>query len=143
MKLSSNLVLAVLHWPAFILIAIMILGCNDDSNMTPANEDEYYVRYEIDSESSYPTTRYVTLNLDNNISNTFNFRSTTWETIIGPVKKGFTAKLLGGYTDQTITNSYIDAKIHVSKNNSPFALKKFNVSSSPRTLVEVNYTIDF
>ena len=63
-----------------------------------------------------------------------------WETIIGPVQKGFNATL-------KVSSQYYDLKlytnIYVSKNDSPFALKKIDGSDTPRDSVQISYTIDY
>jgi hypothetical protein len=69
-----------------------------------------------------------------------------WETTIGPVKKGFIASLKvvkqgwNGQTSETQLKLYL--RIHVSKNNGPFALKQLNGSDTPRAMAETQITVE-
>jgi len=138
-------------WSIIITLSIFSVSCDkpivNDSNNDDADTikvvDEYYVKYEVDSKSIYITSRYSQINSDKNTTYDFTFSSSPWETTMGPVKKGFTARLKAGYTSASINNSSIGAKIYICKNNGPFALKKFDLSSADRTLVEISYVIDF
>ena len=66
-----------------------------------------------------------------------------WETIIGPVSKGFNASMRVKATGETYDKLKIYTNIYVSKNDSPFALKKSDGSDTPRDNVQINYTIDY
>ncbi len=106
------------------------------------NSDEYYVKYEVLSNS--PGGQYTinaTINSDSNVDLNFSFGSNfPWETIIGPVQKGFNATLkVSCEYDHMILNT----AIYVSKNDSPFALKQSDGSDEERDYVEISYTIDY
>ena len=70
----------------------------------------------------------------------------TWETTIGPVKKGFQANLKvtkQGWDGQTVENHLkLYLRIEVSKNNGPFAMKQLNGSETPRATAEIKYTVE-
>jgi hypothetical protein len=131
----------------FVSTCFINFNCKKELNeTTPAPSsvaDEYYVKYVVQSKTIYITTRFAEIKRENNSSATFSFDGSSWPTTIGTVSKGFNARVKSGYNIPNIENSSIDAFIHVSKNNGPFALKKFDQSSNNRTLVEINYIIDF
>ncbi len=123
-----------------LLIGILNYGCEKES-------DEYYVKYKIDSSTTdlgkgikiHITTEDETLLL-------FIDENTYWETIIGPVSKGFKAELWMSHiapTDQL--QKY--GEIQVSKNDSPFVMKAIQGYNSSKTVistsVDLEYTIDF
>lgn len=124
-----------------VTFGVVNFGCDSDSK----NDDEYYVKYVIQSNSGgYISSRYAQINSENNTEISFTFSNSPWETTIGPVKKGFNAKLKAGFNSHGTVSQYsINAEIHVSKNNAPFALKKSDNSNTARTSVEINYTIDY
>ena len=62
-----------------------------------------------------------------------------WETIVGPVQKGFNATLEVSCDH----NIYLNSSIYVSKNDSPFAIKKNDESDELRDFVQISYTIDY
>jgi len=137
-------------WPIIMALYFVNLSCdnpvvtdtNNDDNVPVEVVDEYYVKYEVESHSIYIASRYAQINAEKT-TYSFTINSSPWETTIGPVKKGFTARIKAGYTDSKIYNSTIGAKISVSKNNGAFALKKFDLPSDNKTLVEISYVIDF
>jgi hypothetical protein len=123
-------------------LGLMSLGCNKENEEN--NSDEYYVTYELSSSTIYYGGKLdVVISTDNNISETFvvNQRQ-NWEVIIGPVQKGFKASLSANATGNTYNHLRLYTNIYVSKNGSPFALKKSNGSDEPRDAVQINYTID-
>ena len=126
-----------------IILAILAFGIiNFGCEKCDCDSDEYYIKYE-----TYCTTRYVGHNLDISISME-NSEITTfttdphgsWETVIGPVKKGFTASISVETTNTDIT---LEASISVSKNDSPFALKASGESDDLSEPLVIEYTIDF
>ena len=131
-------------WRIGLILALIVtfgivnFGCDNK------NDDEYYVKYVIQSSSGkYISSRYAQINSENNTEISFTFRNSPWEMTIGPVKKGFNAKLKAGFNSAGNVYEYsINAEIHVSKNDAPFGLKKSNYSNTARTSVEINYTID-
>jgi len=109
--------------------------------------DEYYVKYEIESSTIYYGGKLdVQLKSENAILPLVINQREKWETTIGPVKKGFIASLKAtkqgwnGLTQETQLRLYL--RIHVSKNNGPFALKKINGSDSPRATAESQVTVE-
>jgi len=70
-------------------------------------------------------------------------QSVLWETVIGPVQKGFNATLNVNAASSTNNQLRLYTNLYVSKNGSPFALKKSDGSDTPRDNVQINYTIDY
>ena len=128
-----------LIWGLIIIIGISNIGCNKE------NIDEYYIKYEVNSSTIYSAGKLnVTISTENNNNMTIaiNTRS-PWETVIGPVKKGFTATLQVTKVGSADSQLKLYTQISVSKNGSPFALKKIDGSDTPRTSVQLNYAIDY
>ena len=125
-----------------ILMAFGIgnVGCDKKNDV-----DEYYVKYEVNSSSIYLGGKLnvaIRTETNNNMNILVDTR-TPWEAIVGPVKKGFNATLdviKEGEPDSHLT---LYAKISVSKNSSPFALKVNDGSDTPRNSVQISYTIDY
>ena len=123
---------------AILAFVVFISGCEK----CECDTDEYYVKYE-----TYGTTRYVGHNLNISISME-NSEITTfttapqgsWETVIGPVKKGFTASIS---VETSHTDLTLEASISVNKNDSPFALKAIGESNDLSEPLEIEYTIDY
>lgn len=123
-----------------LLFSILNWSCKKSKDI-----DEYYVKYEVNS-----TTVYFGEKLSVTISNEKNSNTTLlidakipWETVVGPVKKGFIATM-GVVKEGSATNQLrLSTQISVSKNNGPFALKKIDDSNTPRNTAQISYTIDF
>ena len=102
-----------------VTFGIINFGCQCDCEEAT---DEYYVKYEIYGDA-YLYSRVmvdITVNDENNNDVSFTFNAVIpWETIIGPVQKGFNATLKVSVE----TAILLHAKIYVSKNDSPFAIK--------------------
>lgn len=131
-------------WGFILAFSIINIGCNkkDADIKVP---DEYYIKYEVSSNTIYYGGKLdVTINSETNkpVTITINQR-TLWETLIGPVQKGFNATLNVTAIGQTHDKLKLYTNIYVSKNGSPFALKKIDGSDTPRDNVSVNYTIDY
>jgi hypothetical protein len=133
-----------------IIFGFFNFGCdngNNDSgnnNYGNNNSDEYYVKYEVDSSTIYLGVKLnVTITNENNqnMNIIINARA-PWETIIGPVKKGFNTKLKVT-CEEAYNTLKLYTQISVSKNGSPFALKKIDGSDTSRNSVQINYTIDY
>jgi hypothetical protein len=125
----------------FIVASGMInVGC-DKKNVV----DEYYVKYEVNSSSIYLGGKLnVAIRMEtNNITNILVDTRTPWEAIVGPVKKGFNATLDVIKEGEPDSHLKLYAKISVSKNSSPFALKVNDGSDTPRNSVQISYTIDY
>ena len=147
-KLNSARSKAKNQWGRLILIigfiatiGVTITGC--ESSTGNENTDEYYVKYEVNSATIYYGGKLdVTLNTETNETTTITIdQRKLSETVIGPVQKGFNATLKVNATGDTHNKLKLYTKIHVSKNDSPFALKKGDGSDKPRDSVELNYTI--
>jgi hypothetical protein len=125
-------------WVLILAIGIISFGCQCDCEDAG---DEYFVKYEVISSTIYS---HLTLNtaVNNEKNNDVNFTfdaGTQWETIVGPVQKGFKATI--GVSVETET--LIHLKIYVSKNDSPFAIKANDSNDTGRKSVQLNYTIDY
>ena len=127
----------------YVLLVILALGVfSSGCEKCECDTDEYYVKYE-----TYGTTPYVGHNLDISISME-NSEITTfttapqgsWETVIGPVKKGFTASIS---VETSHTDLTLEASISVNKNDSPFALKASGESDDLSEPLQIEYTIDY
>lgn len=155
-KLNSAHSKAKTQWWHLILIlgmiftvGVAIIGCENTTGNEKENKnentDEYYVKYEVNSSTIYYGGKLdVTINTETNEATTITIdQRKLWETVIGPVPKGFQAALKVVATGETHDKLKLSAKINVSKNDSPFALKKSDSSDTPRDSVELNYTIDY
>ena len=129
-----------LIWGLIVAIVIINFSCSKSET----NNEEYYVKYEVNSSTIYYGTLSVVLKSENNqsIAITTN-TSAHWEGVIGPVKKGFEANVSVSENGNNYGKLKLFTQISVSKNGSPFALKKIDDSSSPRTSVQISYTIDY
>ncbi|MEZ4892811.1 MAG: hypothetical protein R3A50_09800 [Saprospiraceae bacterium] len=129
-------------WVCVFSLGIINFGCCKDEE---TGTDEYYVKYEVNSSTIYLGGKLnVELNAENNqnISLQINTRS-EWETVIGPVNKGFQASLKVSEAGNNYGHLMLYSQISVSKNGSPFALKVIDDSDVPRTSVEIMYRIDY
>ena len=130
-----------LIWGLALLLSIFTLGCEKE------DLDEYYVKYRISSSSVNAGGKLnVTINSERDENISINIeQNTDWETIIGPVSKGFNAKIYAvNITGTDKLNVY--SEIEVSKNNSPFAFKKSDGPQAGNVTVismRLEYAIDF
>ena len=126
-----------------IMVAIFIYGCNEED--TYKNADEYYVKYIIESSTIYSGGK-LNVTIDTEVYESMGMainQNEQWEVIIGPVSKGFNAKLMVVAPSVTNNKLRLHSEIHTSKNDSPFAMKAIDGSDTPRNSVELNYTIDY
>jgi hypothetical protein len=126
-----------------LLIGLSITSCDKDDESNPA--DEYYVKYEVNSSTIYFGGKLdLTIRTEENevLTLVINQR-TLHETVIGPVEKGFNALMRVRAQGSTYEKLKQYTNIYVSKNGSPFALKKSDGSDEPRDFVQLNYTIDY
>jgi hypothetical protein len=146
-EMNLNQTNSKVHWwrTGLILVFIVALGMVNFGCQCDCEEasDEYYVRYELYVDDGLHSSTMVDITVkdeNNNDENfTFNADSYSWGTIIGPVQKGFNATL--GVSVETEVLMYL--KIHVSKNDSPFAIKANDSSDTYRTSGQLSYTIDY
>ena len=125
----------------FIILGIILSGCEKES--TVENNDEYYVKYNVNSHTIYSVSRTARIKSENNSNIDFTFNNSQWEMTVGPVQQGFRSSINARYdTSQTLAQTYIDVEIHVSKNNGPFALKANNNSTDVRMSASTSYTLN-
>ena len=145
LKTKANWWTKILFWGFIVSIGITIISCEKDNNNINNDSDEYYVKYKVNSTTIYSGAKLdVTINTENNqnIILLVN-QDTQWETVIGPVQKGFNATLKAIATGETYNKLKLYSEIHVNKNDSPFALKEIDGSDTPRDSVQISYTIDY
>ena len=132
-----------LIWGFIFTFGILNFGCEKCDEIS--DSDEYYVKYEVSSTTIYFGGKLdVTINTENNENMTITIpHRILWETIIGPVQKGFNATLEVDSGGENTTQLRLYTQISVSKNGSPFALKKIDGSDTPRDFVQISYTIDY
>lgn len=121
------------------ILAFLGILCNSCSK--DKDNNEYYVKYEVDSSTIYYGGKLdVTINTEtnNNTTYTINTRS-PWEIVVGPVRKGFHATLAVESPGDSYLKLY--TQISVSINGDPFVLKKLDGSDEPRNSVYIDYTI--
>ena len=127
----------------FILYMGMInTSCEKDK--TETINDEYYVKYIVNSSTKYIGGKLnVSINSESNKEMNFIINQRTpWDIIIGPVGKEFNA-ILKVNSEYESSDLRINTSIEVSKNDSPFALKKSNSTDDIRNSVKLNYIIDY
>lgn len=129
-----------------IIIAIVLLSGIACEKKLEA--DEYYVKYMLNSASIYSGGNLlvdVSKEDGSNLPTIIVPIRQDWEITIGPVKKGFKARLTAtksGWNGITAENHLkIYLQIHISKNDGPFALKELNGSDSPRATATAEHTI--
>ncbi len=136
-QLRTETLLAVF----LVFISSLLFNCNNDDN----NDDQYYVKYEVNSTTIYSGgSLNVIVNDVQNQKSTFSIATKKpWEVTIGPVNKGFETSLSVSEIGNNYGHLRMQAKISVSKNNGPFAVKRNDDSTEPRTSVQTSYKIDF
>lgn len=109
---------------ATIIVALFMVSCEDYN--TPSDNSEYYVRYTVSS--TYPYIFSDVIYADVHGTGSFmGYQTRNWTVTIGPVKKGFNARVKnekGTATDM----------IEVSKNGGPFAMKASGNNSASYTI---------
>ena len=129
-----------------IIIAIVLLSGIACKKQVEA--DEYYVKYMLNS-THYQIGGNLLVDVakedGSNLPSILVPIRQDWEITIGPVKKGFRARLTAtksGWNGITVENHLkIYLQIHISKNDGPFALKELNGSDSPRATATTEHTI--
>ncbi len=134
-----------LFWVMIITLGLINTSCENNKEGTEVDPDEYYVKYEVNSSTIYSGGKLeVTINSEANLPLVLTIdQRVLWEVIIGPVEKGFVASMNVNAIDETNDQLKLYTTIHVSKNNSPFALKKTDGSDTPRDQVNITYTINY
>ncbi len=124
------------------MFSVLLLGsCSKETE--PENNDEYYVKYIVNSPTIYSTTRTATIRSETNSLVNHTFTNYQWETIIGPVGLGFNSSVSASHNPTNLAQTYMNVEIHVSKNNGPFALKAIDDSQQVRYSASTSYTINF
>lgn len=119
-----------------LLSAMLICSCSKSDDGTPSEEANYYVKYEAVNKTKHiGDVSEIIVNTDQGSKSYISDR--TFSETFGPVKKGFTAKIV--CNDRTGVNS-VSVSIYVSVGKEPFALKATNTASQT---VSASYTIDF
>ena len=130
-----------------LFIIILFQSCSKDS------QDQYYVKYIIESTSSNLNQKNYKLitTINDEFGKAKEVKHNTggkWELTIGPVKKGFNSQLSTKSVLEDITNplmpanAKINLKIEVSVNNGPFSSKKMDISDEWRKNAEILHTIN-
>ena len=136
-----------LLWGFIFTLGVINSGCNNSvsDSGNEIDENEYYVKYEVNSSTIYHGGKLeVTINAEDNSNTTIVINQRQlWEVIVGPVQNGFNASLNVKAVGSTHDRLTLYAAIYVSKNNSPFAIKNINGSETPRNSVRISYTIDY
>ena len=129
-----------------LVLSLFLCCCSKDDDPSPSSSKaEYYVKYEgtVSRNGNYGAGSGAYLDKANYIVSTETGTQTfeskgSFSQIFGPVKKGFTANFTIDPI-KTVT-TYCNAKIYVSRNNEPFALK---ANKMEEKTVSVSYTIDY
>jgi len=129
------------------MVFVLFQSCTKDS------QDQYYVKYIIESTSSnlnQKNFKLITI-INDEFGKSKEIKHNTgskWELTIGPVKKGFNSKLSTKSILEDITNPLLpynakmNLKIEVSVNNGPFSSKKMDLSDEWRKNSEISHTIN-
>ncbi len=126
--------------PSLLLISI-IIGCTRNEE----NNDEYYIKYEVNSATIYSNGKLKVGYLNEN-NQTISLEIPTkskWEINVGPVKKGYKASMTVNELTENYNRLSLNAQISSSKNNSPFAIKKQDNDNTPRKSLIIEYTVDY
>ena len=130
-----------------LMVFVLFQSCTKDS------QDQYYVKYIIESTSSnlnQKNFKLITI-INDEFGKSKEIKHNTggkWELTIGPVKKGFNSKLSTKSVLEDITNPLLpynakmNLKIEVSVNNGPFSSKKMDLSDEWRRNSEISHTIN-
>lgn len=136
-------------WILALSIVFLFQYCRNDDGGSPSSDsitDEYYVKYELESRTSYPSPRQMDVTITNEKGNSIVFtidQGNKFEKIIGPVGKDFNASLSAKAENFSQTRVRLYATISASKNDGPFAFKTADGSDDPRDEVSIQYKIDF
>ena len=116
--------------PVTLLLSSCSFNNPDLSQSGKTDNSEYYVKYSLKTTQTYYYLHDIYYAGEHGTECAEKgHKVSSWTVTIGPVKKGFHASV-------RCSGTAIDAKIEVSKNGSPFALKASGENS-------VSYTIDY
>ena len=124
-------------------IGIINFGCEKCEECEECDLDEYYIKYAVGVQAnSYKVP--IDIVIRNEHDKTTPYSDTdSWNITLGPVKKGFTASIWVEFGHTFLGDATLIAKIYVSKNDSPFALKEEAESADTNEPVQIDYTIDY
>ena len=143
MKTFSKLII-------ILLLALACFGCskksgtaNQEPEREPTKEEQadYYVKYitDVTSRHVFPNRQVVVASEKGSIT----LQGVEIETVIGPVKRGFTCSLrTAPLSNEDLTDTSYIAYIYVSRGSEPFALKAMQQVRSIEGH-NISYTIDF
>lgn len=122
-----------------LIVSFSFISCNKNNGNTNPQEDEYYVRYEVEDDyyTSYGYTTHISVNTEYGYQD-FNVERTFNETF-GPVNKNFVAHIKVHTTPSDYHTK--EVSIYVCKNEAPFALKAYKKINN--SIVDLSYQIDF
>lgn len=129
------------------LFTFSLIGCSE-KEITPNKSDEYYIKYLVTSNTIYYEGKLdIKLNSELGTQIYTIPQRNDWEITIGPVMKGFDAKINAKRTGwDGLEEDYhlnITTKIEVSKNGLPFVNKITNSNIIPKPECESLYKINF
>jgi hypothetical protein len=110
----------------------------------------YYVKYEVSSSTPYDGKLDVMVTAEEGNysiaegSYTRKFVINThssWETVIGPVSRGFNAHLKVSIDDYYGISPSLYTQISVSKDSGPFVVRQIDGSDEPRRYIDISYTL--
>jgi hypothetical protein len=120
-----------------------MFACKKEESL---QEDEYFVKYIIESQTIYLGVQLNTVVSDEkNLLKSLLINTGKWETTIGPVKKGFQATLQTtkkGWTGTPENHLKLALSIMVSKNNGPFALRTIDDNTTPRATASIATVVE-
>jgi hypothetical protein len=115
---------------------------DDKTSEQPQDNDNYYVKYEVQNgsqisyaNSSERTIAYKDVEKEQNITT-----SKEWEGTYGPFKKGDKVYLNAMNASTVVSRYNMNARISVSKNKEAFTIKAEKRES---TSIRLEYTIDY
>lgn len=135
---------AIVKFLLYLICILPFTGCSGDEvdEIEELVTSEYYVKYHVQVNNVFSeySEVYITYSLPNNKTETIVYGGTgkqlIKEFIIGPFNYADKLNLAVSKTEERYRIKSIGTEILVSKNNSPFALKKIGT-------VNVEYTIDY
>ncbi|WP_139337848.1 hypothetical protein [Pontibacter indicus] len=133
-----------------LCLSLSLFSCEKEEINSKTDADKYYVKYVVDSSTGYPQgSLNLVITTGNQQSQNYVIGSRSpWEHIIGPVNKEFKSTIYvtkGGPSDTRYwdTQLKLQIQIFVSKNDSPYVLKKSDNSVILRNSVQLDFTIDY
>ncbi|MCP2042071.1 hypothetical protein [Pontibacter sp. HSC-36F09] len=133
-----------------LFISLSLFSCEKEEINSKTDSDKYYVKYVVESSTGYPQglLNFVITTGNQQSKNYVIAARSPWEHIIGPVNKEFNSTIFvtkGGPSNTRYWDTILklQVQIFVSKNGSPYVLKKSNNSVILRDSVQLDFTIDY